>query len=154
MRSLSHQKFNSNFIVAHLGGGENRDFAQLPSMGSASISKMHLTKTAMQTKMKVGFSSSFISIGDNSPQSLAVFLCLSFSNQLNFERIIFIMTVLFERLRSVAPVSDIANSLSTVTRLFAKSSDGFTCFLTGTTNDKIKRSHRANSRYLKQKTND
>jgi hypothetical protein len=72
--------------------------------------------------------------GDNTPIIKSVFLCLPFFNQLTIERVIFIMTVLFEQpLRLVAPCSDIANSLNTVTRLFAKSSDGFTHFLHGIT---------------------
>ena len=64
--------------------------------------------------------------GDNSPMIQSVFLCLPFLAQRNFALCNSIMTVLFERLRSVVPLRDIANSLNTVTRLFAKSSDGFT----------------------------
>ena len=72
--------------------------------------------------------------GDNTPQKLAVFLCLPFVNRFYFEQIIFIMAVLFEQsLWLVAPLSDIANSFNTVTRLFAKSSDGFTTLINGIT---------------------
>ncbi len=71
--------------------------------------------------------------GDNTPQLKAVFLCLPFfkSNMLDF---VFIMTALFWRpLRSVVPLCDIANQLNAVTRLFAKSSDGFTTLSKGIT---------------------
>lgn len=64
--------------------------------------------------------------GDNSPIIQSVFLCLPFLAQRIFALCNPIMTVLFGRLRSVVPFRDIANSFNTVTRLFAKSSDGFT----------------------------
>ncbi len=69
--------------------------------------------------------------GDNTPIIQSVFLRLSFLAQRNFALCNSIMTVLFERLRSVAPVRDIANSFNTVTRLFAKSCDSFTNPRTG-----------------------
>jgi hypothetical protein len=117
-------------------GNETRDFAQLPSMGSASTSKMHLTKTTTPTKMtaprsiEVGFSSSFIH-GDK-PQSKAVFFCPSFLELCSFASFKFIMAVLFgQPLRLVAPCSDSANSFSTVTRFLAGLRDGFTHFIHG-----------------------
>ncbi|MGB4498842.1 MAG: hypothetical protein WBI40_09090 [Methylococcaceae bacterium] len=65
--------------------------------------------------------------GDNKPIIKSVFFCLPFLGQLNFEPFKSIMTALFWRpLRSVVPLCDIANQLNAVTRLFAKSSDGFT----------------------------
>ncbi len=64
--------------------------------------------------------------GDDTPIIQSAFLCLPFLAQRDFALCNSIMTVLFERLRSVVPFGDIANSFNTVTRLFAKSSDGFT----------------------------
>jgi hypothetical protein len=133
MCSFSRQ---SNFIVAHLGGGETIDFAQLSQSRSASISKMHLTKTTAPTKMtaprniEVGFSSSFIH-GDK-PHLLAVFFCPQFFCFQKSLKANIIMTVLFGRpLRSVAPCSDSANSFNTVTRFLAGLRDGFTHFIHG-----------------------
>lgn len=74
------------------------------------------------------------SIGDDTPIIKSVFLCLPFFTFLNFQGRNSIMTVLFEQpLRLVVPIDDIANSLNTVTRLFAKSCDGFTTQTIGIT---------------------
>ena len=54
--------------------------------------------------------------GDNTPQSLAVFLCPSFFHGSLLSRVIHIMMVLFERpLRSVVPFRGITTSFNTVT---------------------------------------
>ncbi len=92
---------------------------------------MKLTNNNTMTNLpaphnEVGFCSSF-RIGDNTPQDLAVFLCLPFLDAPNFWAIKSIMTVLFEQpLRLVVPIHDTANSLNTVTKCFAALRDGLT----------------------------
>jgi hypothetical protein len=101
-------------------------------MASASIQKMHLTKTTTPTKMtaprsiEVGFCGSNYK-GDSTPIIKSVFLCLPFFNFHKFMKVQIIMTALFWRpLRSVVPLYDTANHFNAVTRFFAVSSDGFT----------------------------
>jgi hypothetical protein len=114
------------------------DFIAITRRATPDISKMHLTKSTTPTTMtaprsiEVGICNPRIH-GDNTPIIKSVFLCLPFLSIDKFiNREIHIMTVLFEQpFRLVAPCSDIANSLNTVTRLFAKSCDGFTHSLHG-----------------------
>jgi len=83
---------------------------------------------------EVGLRNPFLRLGDNSPQSLAVFLCPSFLAQSNFGLCKSIMVVLFEQpLRLVSPSRDIANSLNTAAQCFATLRDGFTHFRLGIT---------------------
>jgi|GEM_PF-1267861 len=139
MRSFSRKKFNSNFIVAKIGGGENRDFIELAPSATPSISKIHLTKSRMQTKMTAprnieGVDCNPRSKGDDTPIIKSVFLCLPFLAQSNFGFCNSIMTVLFGKpLRLVAPLRDIADPSNTVTRYSAKFSDGFTTLSKGIT---------------------
>ncbi len=57
-------------------------------------------------------------------------------------------------LRLTAPYRGTANSLNPVAKCFAALRGGYSLSRYGTTDDTIKRSSRANSSYLKQKTND
>ena len=109
-------------------------FAKLPSMRSASISKIRLTKTTAATKMKVGLRNPFFRLGDNSPQFKAVFFCLPLLDKLKFELVNSIMVELFEQpLWLVSPSRDIANSLNSATQCLATLRDGFTHFRLGIT---------------------
>ena len=64
--------------------------------------------------------------GDNTPQSLAVFLCPSFFHGSLLSRVIHIMMVLFERpLRSVVPFRGILTSFNTVTNTVRSISGGY-----------------------------
>lgn len=116
-----------------------RDFIQFSSSRSASISKMNLTQTPMQTKMTAprnieGVDCNPRSKGDDTPIIKSVFLCLPFFGFLKFREANIIMTVLFGKpLRLVAPLRDIADPFNTVTRYSAKSSDGFTTLSKGIT---------------------
>lgn len=137
MRSFSHQKFNSNFIVAHLGGGENRDSAQLPSMGSASISKIRLTKTAMQTTMTAprnieGGRGNPFRLGDNPPQPFVVFLRLPFfDNPILDSRFNFMMGLRGQLSKLVAPSRGISTPCKPITNTVESICDGFTHFRLG-----------------------
>jgi hypothetical protein len=109
-----------------------RDFAPLALSASASISKIRLTKTTTRTTMtaprsiEVGFSSSNYK-GDNTPQSLAVFLCPSFFGFLKFREANIIMVVLLgQPFWLVVPLYDSANSFNTATNCLAALRDGFT----------------------------
>jgi hypothetical protein len=140
MLSFSRQKFNGGIgFTIMVNGNETRDFAQLPSMGSASTSKMHLTKSTTPTTMiaprnEVEFCSSF-SKGDNSPQSLkAVFLCLSILNVHKFMKVHIIMVELLEQpLGLVSPLRDTANSLNSAAQCFAALRDGYSILSKGIT---------------------
>lgn len=117
---------------------ETLNYAQLDTMSSASISKMHLTKTTTPTKMTAprniegGLRNPF-SKGDNPPQSLkAVFLCLSVFGFLKFREANIIMVELLEQpLWLVSPLRDIANSLNSASQCFATLCDGFTTLSKG-----------------------
>ena len=104
---------------------------------------------------KVEFCSSFRQ-GDNTPIIKSVFLCPPFLDALKFEVINSILMELFgQPLRLVSPCRDTANSNNFVAKCFAALRGGYPTFRQGITNDKIKRrSNRANSIYLKKKTND
>jgi hypothetical protein len=74
-------------------------------------------------------------LGDNTPQSLAVFLRLSFFNLVEFDRIkLNIMMVLFgQSLRLVAPSRGISTPFNTVANTVESIGDGFTHFRLGIT---------------------
>ena len=73
--------------------------------------------------------------GDNSPQSKAVFLCLSFFNLVEFDLIkLNIMMVLFgQSLGLVAPLRGILTPLNTVANTVRSMRDGFTTLSKGIT---------------------
>jgi hypothetical protein len=114
---------------------KTRDFAQITRWVSEVNHKMHLTKSTTQTKMKVGCGNPF-SKGDNTPQSLAVFLCLSFLADAYITRIrsIQIMTALFWRpLWSVVPLHGITTRFNAVTNTVVSISDGYSILSKGIT---------------------
>jgi hypothetical protein len=84
---------------------------------------------------EVGGRSPFLSKGDNSPPSKAVFLCLSFFNLVEFDLIkLNIMMELFgQPLWLVSPLRDTANPLNSVANHFAVLRDGFTTLSKGIT---------------------
>ncbi len=105
-------------------GNETLDFAQLAIMASASISKIHLTKTNTSTRMTVGCGNPF-KVGDK-PQSKAVFFCLLFFGFLKFREANIIMAALRWRpSRSVAPTCGITTRFNAVTNTVVSISDGY-----------------------------
>lgn len=73
-------------------------------------------------------------LGDNTPQSLAVFLRLSFFHGSLLSRVIHIMMVLFgQSLGLVAPSRGISTPFNTVTNIVENTGDGFTNLRLGIT---------------------
>ena len=96
----------------------------------------HNTTTKINThcKSSVGFSSSLFRQGDNTPQLLAVFLCLPFLDAPKFWAINSIMTVLrWQPSRLVSHCRDTANQFNAVARFLAVLRDGFTTLRQGIT---------------------
>jgi hypothetical protein len=106
-------------------------------MASASISKMHLTKSTTRTTMtaprniEVGRGNPF-SNGDNTPQSLAVFLCLSVFDRPNLGSRFNIMMGLFgQSLRLVVPLRGISTPCNSVTNTVESIGVGYPTFSNG-----------------------
>lgn len=117
---------------------KTHDFAQLVIMTSASISKMHLTKSTAPTKMtaprnEVGCGNPR-SIGDKTPQSKAVFFCPSFFHSPDLGRVIHIMMGLFgQPLWLVAPMRGITTPFSPVANTVVSIGVGYPTFSIGIT---------------------
>jgi hypothetical protein len=142
MCSFPHPKFNSGIGFAIMANGnETIDFSQLPSMASASISKMHLTKSTTPTTMIAprsieGGRENPFRTGDNSPQSLAVFLRPQFFDSSILSRRFNIMMVCVRQsLRLVSPVRGILTLARAVTNTVRSIGVGYPTLRTGITDE-------------------
>lgn len=135
MLSFSHHNFTRSTDLLRVN--KPRNFAQIPSMSSASISKMRLTKSTTSTKMTAprnieGGRGNPFKVGDK-PQSKAVFFCPSFLAQSNFGLCKFVMAALRWRLLwSVAPTCGISTRFNAVTNTVESISDGYSTQKVGT----------------------
>ena len=118
---------------------KTRDFAQLPSMVSASISKIRLTKTTTPTTMTAprnieGGRENPFRTGDNSPQLKAVFLRPQFfDSSILSSRFNIMMVCVRQSLRLVSPVRGILTLAHAVTNTVRSIGVGYPTLRTGIT---------------------